>query len=84
MRGDLRLENMLTLLRIHRESKQEVEKFYGRYNWYSSHPHLSDNVKMLRYCQESIALFKRRVWKAEREIIRRDFNKRYSFERLGF
>lgn len=84
MRGDLRLENMLTLLRIHRESKQEVERFYGKYNWYSSHPHLSDNVNMLRYCQVNIALFKRRAWKAEREIIRRDFNKRHSFEKMGF
>jgi len=84
MRGDLRLESIYTLIRIHRESKEEVEKFYSKYNWYSSHPHRSGNIKMLKYCQEGIALFKRRIHSAECEIVRRDYNKRHSFESLGF
>jgi hypothetical protein len=84
MRGDVRLESIHTLLRIHRESKEEVKKFYNKFNWYSAHPHRSNDLKMLKYCQECIALFKRRMFTAEREIIRRDFNKNHSFEKLGF
>jgi hypothetical protein len=84
MRSDLRLESIYTLLRIRRESKEQVEKFYSKYNWYSFHPNRTNNIKMLKYCQEGIALFKRRTWTVQRELNRREFNETHSFEKMGF
>jgi len=39
---------------------------------------------MLKYCQEGIALFKRRTWTVQRELNRREFNETHSFEKMGF
>jgi hypothetical protein len=79
-----KLENVLTLVRVYRESIEKIEKFYKSYNWLSCQPHKPGDLKKLKYFQEGIALNKRRAALAVRELKRRESNKFNSFERLGF
>ena len=84
MRWNPKLESILTLVRIHRESMKNIDKFYSFYNWLSCHPHQGGDFKRLKYFQEGIALNKRRAFIVEQEIRRREFNKVHSFSKLGF